>query len=118
VVNKTSWNQVETEAMSAGLRRQMLNGKKVSLGRMRFESGTKVPVHKHANEQITIVVSGTLLLHLDEREIELGEGEMILIPGNIPHGAVALEETETLEIFAPRREDWITKNDAYLRGPK
>ena len=61
MVNKTSWNQVETEAMSAGLRRQMLNGKKVSLGRMRFESGTKVPVHKHANEQITIVVSGTLL---------------------------------------------------------
>jgi unsaturated pyranuronate lyase len=118
VVNKTSWNGVESETMSAGLRRQMLNGEKISLGRMRFETGTKVPRHQHANEQITIVVSGTLLMHMEDREIELGPGEMILIPGDIPHGAVALEETETLEIFAPRREDWITKNDSYLRGPK
>jgi len=118
VLDKTSWNRIESETMSAGLRRQMLNGEKISLGRMRFEPGTKVPWHKHPNEQITIVTAGTLLMHLDQREITLGAGEMILVPGDVPHAAVALDETETIEIFAPRREDWIAKEDEYLRGPK
>jgi quercetin dioxygenase-like cupin family protein len=59
-----------------------------------------------------------MLLILDDGEITLDKGELILIPGNVPHGAVALEKTESIEIFAPRREDWIAKDDSYLRGSK
>jgi len=43
-------------------------------------------------------------------------GEMIFIPSNAPHAAEALEDTVDLDIFSPRREDWIRKDDAYLRG--
>jgi quercetin dioxygenase-like cupin family protein len=85
---------------------------------MQFEPGTKVPRHQHANEQITIITAGKMLLILDDGEITLDKGELILIPGNVPHGAVALEKTESIEIFAPRREDWIAKDDSYLRGSK
>jgi quercetin dioxygenase-like cupin family protein len=45
----------------------------------------------------------------------LGAGEILLIPANTPHGAVAEEDTVDVDIFAPRREDWIRKDDAYLR---
>jgi unsaturated pyranuronate lyase len=118
VATKTSWEKIESEPMLAGLQRQMLNGEKLSLARMAFEPGTKVPRHHHANEQITIIAAGTMLLIMDDGEITLNKGEMILIPGNVPHGAVALEETVSIEIFAPRREDWIKKDDSYLRGAK
>jgi quercetin dioxygenase-like cupin family protein len=118
VAEKTSWELIESEVLLAGLRRQMLNGEKITLGRMQFEAGTKVPRHQHANEQITIIAEGTILLTLDDREITLGKGEMILIPANVPHGAEALEETVSIEIFAPRREDWVAKSDGYLRGTK
>ena len=118
MTTKTSWDLIESEPMLAGLNRQMLNGEKLTLGRMQFEAGTKVPRHQHANEQITIITEGTLLLILDDREIKLGKGEMILIPGDVPHGAVALEKTVSIEIFAPRREDWVSKGDGYLRGSK
>jgi hypothetical protein len=33
----------------------------------------------------------------------------------VPHSAVALEDTVDVDIFAPRREDWIRKEDSYLR---
>jgi hypothetical protein len=33
----------------------------------------------------------------------------------VPHSAVALEDTVDMDFFAPRREDWIRKEDAYLR---
>ena len=118
MATKTSWDMIESEPMLAGLKRQMLNGEKLSLARMKFESGTKVPRHQHSNEQITIIAAGKMLLIMDDGEITLGKGEMILIPGNVPHGAVALEKTESIEIFAPRREDWIAKDDSYLRGSK
>lgn len=118
MADKTSWDLIESEPMLAGLNRQMLNGEKISLARMHFEPGTKVPRHQHPNEQITIIAAGKMLLTLDDGEITLDKGEMILIPGNVPHGAMAIEETESIEIFAPRREDWISKNDGYLRGSK
>jgi len=40
---------------------------------------------------------------------------ILLIPANVPHKAVALEDTVDIDFFAPRREDWIRKDDAYLR---
>ncbi len=42
-------------------------------------------------------------------------GEMVLIPGGVPHAAEALEDTLDMDVFAPPREDWIKKDDAYLR---
>ena len=43
-------------------------------------------------------------------------GQVLRIPSNVPHRAVALEDTLDLDIFSPIRHDWLTKDDAYLRG--
>jgi quercetin dioxygenase-like cupin family protein len=43
------------------------------------------------------------------------QGEVLHIPSNVPHRAVALEDTLDLDIFSPIRTDWLTKDDAYLR---
>ena len=52
----------------------------------------------------------------DDREIVVSAGEVLLIPANEPHSAVALEDAVDIDFFAPRREDWIRKDDSYLRG--
>ena len=36
-------------------------------------------------------------------------------PAHMPHEAVALEDTVDIDFFAPRREEWIRGDDAYLR---
>jgi hypothetical protein len=33
----------------------------------------------------------------------------------VPHEALALEDTVDLDIFNPPRQDWLNKEDAYLR---
>ena len=43
-------------------------------------------------------------------------GEVLLIPSNVPHMAVALEDTLDVDVFSPPREDWLAGTDAYLRG--
>jgi hypothetical protein len=40
----------------------------------------------------------------------------LTIPPNLPHTAEALEDTLDVDIFDPPRQDWLTGNDAYLRG--
>lgn len=41
--------------------------------------------HKHASEQITLVLQGELFFQMDGRTVRLGEGEAIAIPSNVPH---------------------------------
>ena len=46
----------------------------------------------------------------------VGKGQVLRIPSNVPHRAVALEDTLDLDIFSPIRHDWLKRDDAYLRG--
>jgi quercetin dioxygenase-like cupin family protein len=63
-----------------------------------------------------MILSGALKFVFDDCETIVHAGEVLLIPANVPHAAEALEDTEDIDFFAPRREDWIAKDDAYLRG--
>ena len=42
-----------------------------------------------------------------DREIVVRGGQVLLVPGNLPHGATMLEDTVSMELFSPPRQDWI-----------
>ena len=111
-----SWDGTEVEQLSAGIGRQMLNGEAMTLARVLLASGAVVPEHRHDNEQIANVLSGRLRFVIGDEEREVMAGESVLIPGGVPHRVEALDESVVLDVFAPRREDWLRGDDAYLRG--
>ena len=49
------------------------------------------------------------------RERVVRAGEILVIPGNVPHAAEALEDTIDVDLFSPPRADWLGGTDAYLR---
>jgi quercetin dioxygenase-like cupin family protein len=110
-----AWNQLENERLSDTISRRMIWGEKVMAARVYLAKDAVVPRHSHHNEQLTMILSGALKLIFDDKEVVVRGGEMILIPGHVPHAAVALEDTDDMDVFAPPREDWIRKDDAYLR---
>jgi quercetin dioxygenase-like cupin family protein len=114
-VQKTSWKEMETERISDTISRQMVHGENATVGRLVLKRGAVVPRHFHVSEQYSLILSGALRFVFDDREVIVDAGEMLFIPANVPHSAIALEDTEDLDFFAPRREDWIRKEDAYLR---
>ena len=114
-LEKTSWNAVELEQLSDKLTRQMISGDNATISQLVLKRGAAVPRHSHINEQYSWIISGVLKFVFDDREILVGAGEILLIPANMAHSAVALEDTVDVDIFAPRREDWIRKEDSYLR---
>ncbi len=112
----TSWDRIETERLSATITRQMLNGEHTTLARICLARGARVPRHSHESEQFSMILSGALKFFFDQSELVVRSGEMLFIPSNVPHAAEALEDTVDIDIFSPPREDWIRKDDAYLRG--
>ncbi|MFZ0335861.1 MAG: cupin domain-containing protein [Candidatus Acidiferrales bacterium] len=112
---KTSWNKLESEKLNDKVSRQMIYGDSAMLARILLARGAIVPRHSHVNEQITWIISGALKLIFDDGEKILRDGEVLLIPANMPHAAEALEDTVDIDVFAPPRQDWIKKTDTYLR---
>jgi quercetin dioxygenase-like cupin family protein len=114
-LEKSSWKTTEIEQLNDKLSRQMISGENATVSQLMLKKGAAVPRHSHMNEQYSWIISGALKFVFDDREILVGEGEVLVIPANVPHSAVALEDTVDVDIFAPRREDWIRKEDSYLR---
>ncbi len=105
------------EQMIAGVERRFLSGERATVAQIWLHEGAVVPTHAHESEQVSYVVSGALRFTLGADEVvTVRSGEVLVIPSNMPHSAVALEETYDLDFFSPRREDWIHGDDAYLRG--
>jgi quercetin dioxygenase-like cupin family protein len=115
----TRWSDVPAVQLNPLLTRQYVTGSQSMFARIELKKGCIVPRHQHPNEQITFITQGALLFVLGEEgstvEKIIREGEILVIPGNVPHSAEALEDTVDFDIFAPPRQDWLTNNDAYLR---
>lgn len=103
------------EQMSPVITRKVVTGEKAMLAHIYLKKGAAVPEHHHESEQITYIVEGALKFELEGREVIVRKGEVLLIPSNVPHRAVALEDTVDIDVFAPIRMDWVNKTDDYLR---
>ena len=110
-----SWDAVPLEEMSDVISRKVISGDKAMVAQVFLKRDAVVPEHHHESEQITYIIDGALKFELEGKEVVVRKGEVLHIPSNVPHRAVALEDTLDLDIFAPIRTDWLTKDDAYLR---
>jgi unsaturated pyranuronate lyase len=112
----TSWDAISVEPMTDYITRQMWSGEHTTVARIMLKKGAVVPRHTHPSEQFSLILSGALEFTFDDGKQIVRSGQMIYIPPHVPHQAVALEDTEDLDVFGPRREDWITGDDKYLRS--
>ncbi|MBS0376622.1 MAG: cupin domain-containing protein [Proteobacteria bacterium] len=118
-VSHHSWSQIPAEPLKGTITRKLITGERMMIAHVHLKKGDDVPRHQHENEQLTYILSGALRLWFganDEREITVRAGEVVVIPSNVPHRALALEDTLDVDVFNPPRQDWLTGTDAYLRG--
>jgi quercetin dioxygenase-like cupin family protein len=112
------WQSVREEALKPGLSRRLITGERMMIAHVYLKKGADVPRHSHENEQITYVLEGVLHFWLganDEREVTVRAGEVLVIPSNVPHRALAIEDTLDMDVFNPPRQDWLDGSDAYIR---
>jgi len=112
------WESMPKEKVTDQLDRRLITGERMMLAHVYLKKGCVVPKHHHENEQITYILEGALKFRLGEDQQEIvvvRAGEVLHIPGNLPHQAEALEDTLDVDVFSPPRQDWLDKTDDYLR---
>jgi quercetin dioxygenase-like cupin family protein len=111
-----SWDRIPVEKVTEEISRQLLTGRNEMLARVLLKKGAVVPQHSHVSEQITYIVEGALRLWIGspEEEVTVRAGEFVLIPPDVPHRALALEDTVDIDVFSPIRQDWLDGTDTYF----
>ncbi len=100
------WADLPMDQPLPTLERRKVVGEKAMVARVLLHEGCVVPTHHHENEQIACVVSGRLRFTIGDAESgvtehEVSGGGVMLLPSNVPHGVVAMEETVVLDVFTP-----------------
>ena len=111
------WSDMPKERVTDQLSRRLITGDRMMLAHVYLEKGCVVPKHSHENVQLTYILEGALHFYIGEdggQEIVVGAGEVLHIPSNVPHRAVALEDTLDVDIFSPPRQDWLNHTDNYF----
>jgi len=110
------FSDLKEEWLNPKLSRRIVSGRNEMLGYIVLLKGCVVPAHKHVSEQITFILKGALKFTINGKDTIVREGEALVIPSNVEHSAIAVEDTLDLDCFSPLREDWLTGKDNYLRG--
>ena len=71
---------------------QTVTGKELEIGIYTEPKGTGAKPHRHASEQMMMVLSGRMRIRIGDEVREVGPGEIALILGDQEHEQIALED--------------------------
>jgi unsaturated pyranuronate lyase len=90
-----------------GVVARTVHGERLSLAVVELEPNAVVPEHSHENEQLGLVLSGTVSCRVGTETRELGPGGTWRIPSNTPHEVhTGPDGAVVVDVFAPVRADW------------
>jgi len=102
-----------------GVIARAVEGDRVSLAVIELDPMSVVPEHSHENEQLGMVISGSVTFRVDDEVRELGPGGTWRIAPNRPHEVrVGPEGAVVIDVFAPARADWAALESLEPQAPQ
>jgi quercetin dioxygenase-like cupin family protein len=90
-----------------GVIARTVEGKEMTLAVVELDPDAVVAEHHHPNEQLGIVLSGSMTFTIGGETREIVAGDTYVIPADVPHTATAGPEgSVVIDVFAPVRSDW------------
>lgn len=75
---------------------KLITGQHIEIGILKYKAGEGAKEHSHPHEQIAICLSGRSRVTLDGETFEVGPGQAVVIPPNVPHSTTILEDSEMI----------------------
>lgn len=107
-----SLDRLTPRAPVPGFNGRFIHSENMTFAWWTIDAGAEIPRHAHPHEQVVNVLEGRLELVVGDETHLLGPGEVVVIPGEIPHSARGITECRVLDVFAPMREDYRVLSDA------
>jgi quercetin dioxygenase-like cupin family protein len=100
-----NFDALTVESPYQGIRRTSFDSQGATVTRYRFDPEASFPVHRHDQEQLTMIINGRVTFTVDGRAQQLGPGDWSVVPGGVEHGLRAGDQgAEFLAVIVPRRD--------------
>ena len=100
--------EIEEKEPAQGIHRKVLaHDDDLMICEFLLDEGTLLGNHTHPNKQITYVIHGHLRYTVGDETREVRGGDSVLIPANVPHEILVLEDTYVVDTFSPARADFL-----------
>jgi quercetin dioxygenase-like cupin family protein len=110
---------IEPQPIWEGLLARAVHGERITLAVVELEPNCILPEHSHENEQLGIVLRGSLAFRVGSEERLLGPGGTWRIEPNTPHYAEAGPDgAVVIDVFGPPRADWEAIERLEPRPPR
>lgn len=101
-------SDVPVEHLAEGLSRQIMGyNTNLMLVRVFFKKGAIGAEHAHPHQQVSYVEKGAFEVNIDGKKEVLKTGDAFVVPADVRHGAVCLEDGILIDTFSPMREDFV-----------
>jgi quercetin dioxygenase-like cupin family protein len=110
---------IQPQALFQGIAARAVHGKRITLAVVELDPDSVLPEHSHENEQLGMVLTGSLTFRVGGEERVLGPGETWRIESNTPHEArTGPEGAVVVDVFTPARDDWDAAERLRARPPR
>lgn len=89
-----------------GYRAKLIHGEAMTVAHWTIDAGCSMPEHSHPHEQMVNAMEGEFELVLDGNPIRMKAGDVLVIPGGVPHSGVAITDCKLIDVWHPVREDY------------
>jgi quercetin dioxygenase-like cupin family protein len=88
-----------------GVHRRAFDSERATVTAYHFEPGAEFPLHRHPQEQVTLVEQGVIVFTVGGEPNELHPGSWSVVGPNVEHGLRAgADGARILAVLVPRRE--------------
>jgi quercetin dioxygenase-like cupin family protein len=110
-MNVVRWAEITPEVIAPGRKRYLAYTDDLMVVVIDFEDGPHAepdPPHSHPHQQVTYVAEGEVVFFLGDEPHTLGPGDLITVPGDLPHTIqLRTERARLVDTFTPIREEFL-----------
>jgi quercetin dioxygenase-like cupin family protein len=102
-----------------GILARIVEGREMTFAVVELEPNAVAKLHQHPNEQIGLVLKGSITFVIGSERRLLGPGDTYEIRGDVTHEATAGPDgAVVIDVFAPIRADWHRFSAGAPRKPR
>ena len=116
-----NWKEAKMQDFRAGIRRTLFTGERSTVQMSEVQNGHAVTPHSHEYEQIAVILQGECDFHVAGKVYPMKEGSYVVIPPGIEHNIHVYKSPVpviNMDVWTPRRDDFIGQYQEFLDGQK
>jgi quercetin dioxygenase-like cupin family protein len=115
----TDLQSMRPQLLADGYLARAVHGEHLTLAVVEIEAGAELPEHQHDNEQLGMVLEGSVSFRVGNATRQLEAGGIWRIHSSTPHAVTAGEAgAVVVDVFAPARDDWAGREQLQPRSTR